>query len=435
MPTKLSRKQAIIVFGGAVLVIILFVVIFLNLRKPANTGPVIKLTVWGTEDAQSFSSVAGAYPYGTVTYKQIDPSNYQSQLLSALAAGTGPDVFEIGNRDLPKWRSVVTPLPAAYAPQFGPAQLAADFPDVVTQDFVANDASGTSQIYGLPLSVDTMVMIYNKDLFNTAGIAVPPTTWDEFDSDVAKLRALDATGAITQAAAAIGGTASSVPEAPDLLSLLMLQNGTQMVDTAHTSAQFASAAGEGPAAFNFYLQFADATSPYYTWSDNMGNNIDSFVGGKTAIIFGYQSDLATIKAKAPFMNYGIAPMPQPTGATVTINYPRYRGFVVAKASPQAVYAWNFILYLTTTDAIEKMYTDATGAPPALRTEIQAAEGDTTNPDLAVFAKQALTAKSWYESDPSVADAALNSAIKNVLSGAESPSQALNQAAAAVTASM
>jgi ABC-type glycerol-3-phosphate transport system substrate-binding protein len=432
VPIKFSKRQAIIIFGGLGLVIVVFVVIFLNLRKPANSGPAIKLTVWGTEDQQAFAPVAASYPYGTVTYKQVNAADYRSELLSALAAGTGPDVFEIGNRSLPKWLSVITPLPAAYAAEFGALQLSQDFPDVVAQDFVAPDASGTPSIYGLPLSVDTMVMIYNKDLFNTAGIAIPPATWDQFDSDVAKLRTLDTQGGIVQAAAAIGGTEASVPEAPDLLSLLMLQNGTQMTDAVHSSAQFAAASGNGPAAFNFYLQFANPTSPNYTWNDNMGNDIDSFVAGKTAVIFGYRSDLATIAEKAPFMNYGIAPMPQPAGATVAVNYPRYNGFVVAKASPQAAVAWNFVLYLTTTDAVEKMYVSATGAPPALRTEIAA---DANDPDLSVFAAQALTAKSWYEADDTQIDGIFNAAIANVLSGADDSTKALGQAEAAVTALM
>jgi ABC-type glycerol-3-phosphate transport system substrate-binding protein len=424
---NLTQRQAIIIFGGIALVIVFFVVIFLNLRKPTNSSSAIKLTVWGTEDQEEFAPIAGSYPYGTVIYKQIPAANYNATLLSALAAGTGPDVFELSNRELPEWASVLTPLPATYAQEFGPLQLSEDFPDVVAQDF-----SNANGIYGLPLSIDTMVMIYNKDLFNTAGIAAPPTTWDQFDADIAKLRTLDTQGDILQAAAAIGGTQASIPEAPDLLSLLMLQNGTQMTNSNNTSAQFASANGNGLTAFNFYLQFANPTSPDYTWNDNMGNDIDSFVAGKAAIIFGYDADVAEIVAKAPFMNYGVAAMPQPTGATVSVTYPRYNGFVVAKASAQAAYAWNFILYLTTTDSIAKMYTTVTGAPPALRTEIAA---DEDSPYLSVFATQALTAKSWYEADDMQIDSIFNEAIGNVLSGADNSTQALEQANAAVTALM
>lgn len=426
MPIKLSQRQIIILGAGVVLVIVVFVLIFLNTRPKANNTAAVKLAVWGTEDAGAFAPIAAEYPYATVTYTQVNPANYQSQLLAALAAGTGPDVFEIGDRELPEWLPVITPIPPTYAQSFGPLQLANAFPDVVAQDF---EASGT--LYGLPLSIDTLVMVYNKDLFNSAGIAIPPKTWDQFDSDIGQLRSVNSSGQITQAAAAIGGSTASIPNAPDLLSLLMLQNGTQMTDVNDTMAQFASGDGEGVDAFNFYLQFANAASPYYTWNDALGSAFDNFVAGKTAIVFAYQSDLATIKAKAPFLNIGIAPMPQPTGATIAVNYPSYTGFVAAKAG-QVATAWNFILYMTTSDAIDRAYVAATGKPPALRTEIAADEND---PNLSIFATQALTAKSWYEVNDTQIDSIFSTAISNVLNGAEDSTKALDQAQAAVSALM
>lgn len=412
--------------GAVVIVIVVAVVLILNLRPTGSAAVASKLSVWGIEDKKTFYAVATAYPYATVTYTQLDPSTYDQQVLSALAAGTGPDVFEIGDRAVPQWQSVITPMPAALEAQFGPLQIQNDFPDVVTQDFVQG-----STIYALPLSVDTLAMVYNKDLFNTAGIAVPPTTWDQFEADVAKLRVLNPNGQLAQSAAAIGGSETSVTHASDLLALLMLQNGTTMVDSELTSAEFASdsGGGTGVAAFNFYLQFANATSPYYTWNDQMGNDVDNFAAGKTAIIFAYQSDLAAIQAKAPFLNIGIAPMPQAAGATVAVNYPSYEGFAASKAGQTAL-AWNFIVYLTATDASEKMYLAATGKPPALRTEIQADEND---PSLSVFAAQALTAKSWYEPNDAQVDAIFNTAIQNVLTGADDPSTSLKQAQASVSA--
>jgi ABC-type glycerol-3-phosphate transport system substrate-binding protein len=423
---KLSQRQLIILGAGIVLVIVVFVLIFLNTRPKPNTAAAVKLAVWGTEDAGAFAPIAALYPYATVTYTQVDPTKYQSQLLAALAAGTGPDVFEIGDRELPKWISVLAPMPATYAQSFGALQLANAFPDVVAQDFVAS-----SSLYGLPLSIDTLVMVYNKDLFNSAGIAFPPKTWDQFDSDVVQLRSVNSSGQITTAGAAIGGSSASIPNAPDLLSLLMLQNGAQMTDAGNTQAEFAGGNGEGLAAFNFYLQFANAASPYYTWNDAQGNAFDDFVAGKAAIVFAYQSDLATIKTKAPFLNIGIAAMPQAMGATVNVNYPSYTGFVAAKAG-QVATAWNFILYMTTSDGIDRAYVAATGKPPALRTEVAADEND---PNLSIFATQALTAKSWYEVDTTRVNNILSTAISNVLNGAEDSTKALGQAEAAVSALM
>ena len=422
MSVKFSKKQVIIIIGGIVLVIAVFVLIFLGLQPKPNTGPSVTLTVWGTGDA-AIGSTFASYPYGRINYVEVDAANYTSRLLSALAAGTGPDVFEINNRDLPKWKSVLAPLPTS-STQFGTLALQSEFPDVVAQDFVSD-----GQIYGLPLSIDTLVMVYNKDLLNSAGIAVLPKTWNELDADVVKLRTVNAQGQLTQAAAAIGGSLASIPYAPDLLSLLMLQNGTQMT-SGKNIATFAGQGGgaTGIAAFNFYLQFANAASPYYTWNDTMGNAIDSFVAGKTAIVFAYQSDLARIRAKAPFLNVGIAPVPQAEGASVAINYPNYNGFVAARAGQTAV-AWNFILYLTTIPANAAAYQNATGRPPALRAMIQ---GEASDPNLSVFALQALTARSWYEADAARTDAIFDVAIRNVLSGAKDPVKALTEAETSVS---
>jgi len=422
---KLSQKQAIILVASVVIVIVIVVVVILNVRPHGTAATVGKLAVWGIEDKKTFDPIIANYPYATVSYTQMDPANYDAQVLSALAAGTGPDVFEIGDHALPRWQSALSPLPASLASQYGALWISQTFPDVVTQDFVSG-----GKLYGLPLSIDTLALFYNKDLFNSAGIATPPKTWDDFEADVVRLRAVNAQGELSQAGAAIGGSEASIANAPDMLSLLMLQNGTQMMNSEGTAAAFAGGSGgSGLSAFNFYLQFANAASPYYTWNDSMGSDADSFAAGSAAMMFGYQSDLATIESKAPFLNVGIAPMPQPAGATIAVNYPSYEGFAAAKAGQTAT-AWNFILYLTASNANEKLYLTATGKPPANRTEIQA---DESNPQLSVFAGQALTAKSWPEPNDVQVSAIFNSAILNVLNGSDDSTAALNQAQSAVDA--
>ena len=35
-------------------------------------------------------------------------------------------------------------------------------------------------ILGLPITVDPMVMYWNRDIFSSAAIAAPPSYWDEF---------------------------------------------------------------------------------------------------------------------------------------------------------------------------------------------------------------------------------------------------------------
>jgi multiple sugar transport system substrate-binding protein len=432
---KFTQKQIIILGGGVVLIIIVGFLISLGIRPASSQAQKITLTIWGTDPASVFNDMATAYktedPGATIIYTQIDPSIYQNKLLSALAAGTGPDIFELGNRELPKWQSVLAPIPPTLTSQFNSASLESQFPSVVTQDFVS-----AGNVYAMPLDLDTIAMFYNKDLFDSASIVYPPKTWDDLEADIPKLRVLNAQGQITQAAVALGGSETSIENAPDLIFLLMLQNGTQMTSNDGGGATFnetsqSGSTNPGLAAFNFYLQFANSASPYYTWNDGMGDALQSFIQGKTAIMFDYASAKADIVQKAPFLNFGIAETPQPANATVDVSYPKYEGLGVSK-SGQVAAAWQFILYLTTNTNGEKIYVGDTGEPPASRSFIAANLND---PNYGAFAAQALTARSWYEVDDTQIDAIMNTAIQSVLNGSNDSMRALGVAQDSVTSLM
>lgn len=439
MPTHFTQRQIIIIGAAVVLVLVGGIVFFLSIRTNVGGQSAVKLTIWGTDSATAMNAVIQAYngpgsgTQSQITYTQIDPAQYRTTLLAALAAGTGPDIFEMPNRDLSQWASVAIPIPATLAPTFSQVTLQDNFPDVVSQDFVSG-----GYIYALPLSIDTLAMIYNKDLFNTADIATVPATWEGLQADLPSLRVTNAQGQITQAALALGGSEASIYNAPDIIFLLMMQNGAQMTSTDGTTVTFASGSNNtavgggndasGLNAFNYYLQFANAAGSNYTWSDGMGDALDSFAQGKTAVIFDYSSALATIKAKAPFLNVGVAAMPQPANAAVAVNYAKYNGLAVSRDTTNVLGAWNFIIGLTTSPADENIYLKATGAPPALRSVIAT---DLTDPTMSVFASQALTAKSWHEANSEEFDSIMNTAITNVLNGAADSTAALTQAQTAM----
>ena len=160
----------------------------------------------------------------------------------------------------------------------------------------------------------------------------------------------------------------------------------------------------------------------------MGTALASFTQGKTAVIFDYSSAIAEIKATAPFLNFGVAAMPQPANAGVAVNYAKYNGLAVSRDTTNLAGAWNFIISLTTSPTDENIYTNDTGASPALRSLIAA---DLGNPATSVFASQALTAKSWHENVSEQYDSIMNTAIENVLNGAADSTTALTQAQAAM----
>jgi multiple sugar transport system substrate-binding protein len=427
MPTNLTQKQIIIIGGAVLAVIVAATLIFLGLRPKGTGTAALTLTIWGTDSPTAFSKMLEAYSgpgSGTnseIKYTQIDSTNYAKTLLSAFAAGTGPDIFEIGNRDLPQWQQVATPVPATLATTFSLVTLQNDFPTVVQQDFVSG-----GQVYALPLSIDTLAMIYNKDLFDTAGVATVPKTWEDLQADIPQLRSVNGQGQIARSAVALGGSEASVANAPDIIFLLMMQNGAKMNGGDGTTAVFATdqtGSNAGINAFNYYLSFSNSGSQNYTWNEALGDSLDSFIQGHTAVIFDYSSALASIKAKAPFLNYGVSTMPQPANATIAVNYAKYNGLAVSRNSPQYAAAWQFLISLTTSPASEKIYTDAAGTPPALRANIQTA---LTDPNMAVFAAQALTARSWYESNSESVDTIMDTAISNTLNGVADPTKALQQ---------
>ncbi len=422
---NLSQRKILIIAGGIVIFLILGFLIFLNLRP--GKGVAVKLSVWGFESKDAFDPIIKSYkqqrPNVEVTYQQIPAENYESGLLNALAAGRGPDIFPLHNRALPKEKDKLAPV---ISTQFTLSQFEGLFPTIAEQDFTFSTSSALAdkKIYALPLSIDTLALLYNKDLFDQAAIVRPPNTWDEFQTIIPRLRSISQTSQIQKAAAAIGGSKKTIGTAVDLLNVLMLQNGTRMTTPDLREASFASGSNNsGLQAFNFYLQFANPGSNYYTWNDNQPDSLESFSNGNTAMLFGYYSDFVRIKKKNPFLNIGVASLPQPAGASA-VNYADYWGLAVSKQSRASGWAWDFIIFLASQPEVSKLYLGAANRPPALRSLIS---GNINDPILGVFSRQALTARSWYEADEEKINGIFNAAIAAVLNGQFDSGKALLQA--------
>ncbi len=414
--------------GGAVVVAIVLVILGVipGLRTTTNDPHQTKatLTVWGIYDNQNayagaLQNFATVYPNVTITYRGFSsPSDYNSALLDALAAGAGPDIFMIRNTDAPRQINKILPVNPA---SFSLLQMKQLFPQVVTQDFYRQN-----NVYGLPLSIDTLALIYNRGLFDQAGLPLPGTwqSWEDFLNAVPKLVKKDAKNAITQAGAAIGGSDNTVPSASDLLSLLMLQNGSRIGDQG--APLFT---GElGIQALSFYTQFADPNSQAYTWNDSMQNARDAFGQGKAAMIFDYASSLRELKARNAYLNLEIAPMPQPKNAVTPVAFPDYWGYVVSRQTKYPTIAWDFILQTATNAVVANEYTAQTGKPPALNSLLYQYQND---PTLSVFARQALIARSWDERDKDAVRAIFSRMIQSVVSDKERPVDALGAAQNAV----
>ncbi len=345
------------------------------------------LSMWGLDKGSNYSDIIAAfreeYPNVTITYRAFtDPDVYDKTLIDALAAGKGPDIFGVSNGDARRKRDKIFPLPPS---AYTVAQLRADFPDTVVRDF-----SYSGSVYALPLYVDTLALIYNRELLNEAGIAFPPETWETVQEIAPALTKYDG-DAIAQSAIALGG-AANIPNAKDIVSALWYQNGVSVVDEGYTKAVFGTESAVSP--FDFYLQFAHPSSAVYAWNETLPAARDLFAAGKLAMLVDYDEGKDLVAARAPFVDLDVAELPQLDGAAKA-TYARYWGWTVARQSGYPNLAWEFIRTMATNRSYAENYLSRSGRPPALRVLIAKYAGDG---ERGVFARQALIGRAWQDPD-------------------------------------
>ncbi|MDO8599209.1 MAG: extracellular solute-binding protein, partial [bacterium] len=283
-----------------------------------------------------------ANPHISITYRRFRFDEYERKLLNALAEGDfkGPDIFTIPSSWTRKYRSKLLPAPRAVTMPFkemrgtvkkelyaelrttrlpAPQELSNTFLDVVAQDAVLSTEPVEGKlselaVFGLPLSVDTLVVYANRDLLNAAGIPEPAKTWSELQTHIPRLTKLDAQGKLVQSGAAIG-TTRNVQRAFDVLSLLMMQNGAVMA-TPDGEARFHQIPGgsgrqspPGLDALLYYTDYANSTKLVFTWNAEQPDSLEAFLQGRVAYFFGYSYHLPIIKARAPRINLSVTGAP------------------------------------------------------------------------------------------------------------------------------
>lgn len=426
-------RETMIIVGAIVVIVLLLASVFLGIlpgSRPVQP-PRFTLEFWGLfDDLATWRPIFDAYRKEnnniSFNYIQMDPDTYEQDLIGALASGKSPDIIMFHSLWLPKHGNKISTLPQKVMTI---KEFQETFPDAATVSFISKN-----QIYALPVWTDVLTMFYNKDLFNTAGIAAPPKTWDEFIKMVQKLSSKDKFGNLTKSGAALG-TANNINHASGILSLLMLQTGTKMISDDGKEAVFDkslkigdSSYRPGESALRFYTDFGSAKSSVYTWNDRLPNSFDSFTSGQTAVIFDYALNIPKIKQKAPNLQLGMAPMPQLKNASKSLNYADFWGYSVPLVSKNPEVAWKFLVFLTGKD-INK-YFSATVLRSASRRDVIAEEQTDTN--LGVFAEEILSATNWYQIDSMEIDKIFKDMINAVVLGSESPADAIADAASKVT---
>jgi multiple sugar transport system substrate-binding protein len=431
---------------------------------PTASAEKVTLKYWRVFDEKdSFEEIIKAYealhPNVTIEYRKLRTEDYEKELIRALAEGEGPDIFSLHNTKMGEYQNLLQPMPsevnvtyqvakgtlrkevvleARREPTLSQKAFKQQFVDVVAMDAIRDyqpdpEEDATERIFGVPLAVDTLSLFYNEELLNAAGIAEPPKTWEDFMADSIKLTKYDSNGGIIQSGAALG-TTKNVERPADILSALMLQNGTVMTDERGRVAFHTIPSGTpegvfpGLDAVRFYTDFANPTREAYSWNETFPNNLEAFANGQAAFFLGYSYHIPTLESMAPKLEYSVAKLPQISGSR-EVNYGNYWLETVSKTTKSSDYAWDFLLYAADPDHVGTYLAEAK-KPTALRSLISSQLEDET---LGVFASQLLTAKSWYKGkDADAMEKAFKDLSNGVLLETGKPEDVLSQAARVVS---
>lgn len=323
-----------------------------------NTGPVV-LQWWGVFwDEGVVESLIVEYqeanPNVKIEYankwsggdREIAEQLYQDEINRSLRDSNVveiPDIFMVKNTWLGEYVDYTAAAPVAVTD--ANTVRTAYYP-AVSQDFIIN-----GEVEALPLWIDVMAILYNRDLLNADSISAPASTWQDFRTQAKQLTKRNG-AEITQAGFG-AGTADNVSFDFELLNLLFLQNGVRMVNNQGNPTFSTSAFAEETV--QFYQSFADSDG---SWSDDLEEDALEFTEGRLAMMVApswqYHDILYFNQLYNLGLDIGVAPVPQVQNQGERIDWATYWGNAVSEERPNVGEAWKFVNWLSQPAQLRKL---------------------------------------------------------------------------------
>lgn len=380
------------------------------------------VTFWGTFPAETFNTYVAkvnaklAQPI-TVTYVQKSAATFSQEFVAALARGQGPDGILIpADMILPQYDKL-SAIPFSALPQ------RTFIDEFIEESSVYLNAGG---IIAIPFTVDPLVMYWNRDIFNAAGLAAYPSYWDEVADLNTKLTSKDQNGNIRRSAVAMGDF-SNVGNARELLASLVMQLGnpvTRVYKDGYIQSTLKPSVSVDPTpALNFFTQFVNPTDRNYSWNRGMPPSKSAFLSGMLATYFGFASELSDIRTKNSNLNFDVAPLPQLRTGGTKAAYAKMNAFSIVRTSPHPNAVFQVIMTLVDPAHISEL--NSTLYLPSVRRGV-IAQGS-NDPYITIFDKAALISKTWLDADPSRSREIFGRMVDAVTSGSKTTYQALQDA--------
>ncbi len=301
-----------------------------------TTGPIFEAIAKDFEKAN---------PDIDIQIEVVNWDNLQQKLTTDIAGGTAPDISIIGTRWLADYvkEGVAEPLDSYITPEFK-----AKFIETFMSPSVFD-----GKTYGLPVAASARAMYYNKALFEKAGIAAPPKTWDELKADAAKIHALgnDTYGF---------GLQGKEIETDAYWYYALWTFGGNILENGKSGI----ASPAGIKAANFYKSLIDEglTEPGVT-GYNRENLQDLFKQGRLGIILTGPWLRGQMKTEAPNIDYGVAPIPE---GTTKATYGVTDSIIMFSSSKVKDAAWKFLEQGAFTDQARREFTLKEGFLPVFK---------------------------------------------------------------------
>ncbi len=121
-----------------------------------------------------------------VNIQTVGYGDYFVRLMTSVVAGTAPDAFELNYENFAAYAMKETILP------LDELVVKAGFDTSVSDANALAAFKSAGKQYGLPFSFSNVIVLYNKDLFNQAGVSYPTSdwTWDDQLAAAQQIRTL-----------------------------------------------------------------------------------------------------------------------------------------------------------------------------------------------------------------------------------------------------
>ena len=155
----------------------------------------LSFQIWDVFQRDGMQAMCDAYtaqhPDVVIDVQVTSWSEYWTKLEAAAESNTMPDIYWMHTDQILYYADfgILADLTDLYADE-DPNYYANHFSDVS----IANASGSDGRIYGVPKDKDNVVLVYNKEMFDAAGVAYPDDTWTWDDMMDASQKVYDATG-------------------------------------------------------------------------------------------------------------------------------------------------------------------------------------------------------------------------------------------------